>query len=68
MKILLSYGAHAKEAIPELQKIGDYFEREEKDFPRDLMLMKARSVRETIREIESATETPELIRIQEAKF
>jgi hypothetical protein len=68
MKILLSYGAHAKEVIPELQKIGDYFEKEEKDFPKELMLMKARSVRETIHAIESATDRPELIRIQKAKL
>lgn len=68
MKILLSYGAHAKEVIPELQKIGDYFEKEEKDFPKALMLVKARCIRETIRAIESATEKPELIRIQETKL
>lgn len=68
MKILLSYGAHAKAVIPELQALGDYFEKEEKDFPKDLMLMKAKSVRETIRAIEAATEKPELIRIHETKF
>jgi hypothetical protein len=64
MKVLLSYGTHAKSVIPELSKIGDYFEKEEKDFPRELMLRKARCVRETIRAIEAATETPELVRIQ----
>ena len=63
MKILLSYGVHAKEAIPELQKVGDYFEKEEKDFPKQLMLMKANSVRETIAAIEAATERPELIHL-----
>jgi hypothetical protein len=63
MKILLSYGAHAKEVIPELQKVGDYFEKEEKDFPEELMLMKAKSVRETIAAIEAATAKPELVHL-----
>jgi hypothetical protein len=64
MKILLSYGAHAKSVIPELTKIGNYFEKEEKDFPKNLMIMKAKCVRETIRAIEASTDTPELIRIK----
>jgi hypothetical protein len=63
MKILLTYGTHAKAVIPELQKIADYFEKEEKDFPKPLMIMKATEVRETIRKIEASTETPALIRI-----
>jgi hypothetical protein len=61
MKILLSYGTHAKAVIPELKKIANYFENEEKDFPRHLMIMKAKCVRETIREIEASKDTPELI-------
>ena len=64
MKILLTYGTHAKSVIPELTKLGDYFEKDEKDFPKNLMLMKAKSVRETIEAIEAATETPELIRLK----
>ena len=64
MKILLSYGAHAKEVIPELTKIANYFEKEEEDFPRDLGLMKAKSVRETITAIEAATDSPALIRLK----
>jgi hypothetical protein len=64
MKILLSYGTHAKSVIPELTKIGDYFEKEEKDFPKNLMIMKAKCVRETIRAIEASTDSPELIRIK----
>lgn len=63
MKILLNYGTHAKEVIPELTKIANYFEKEEKDFPPELMKMKAQSVRETISAIEASTQTPELIRI-----
>ncbi len=61
MKILLSYGAHAKAIIPELAKIGDYFDKDEKDFPRQLMTMKAKCVRETIAAIEASTEAPALI-------
>ncbi len=64
MKILLSYGTHAKAVIPELTKIANYFEKDEKDFPRELMLRKAKCVRETIRAIETSTDTPELRRIQ----
>jgi len=63
MKILLSYGTHAKAVIPELHKIADYFEKDEKDFPKKLMIMKATELRETIRKIEASTDTPELIRI-----
>jgi hypothetical protein len=64
MKILLSYGTHAKSVIPKLIKIANYFEKEEKDFPKELMLRKAKCVRETIRAIEAATDTPELSRLQ----
>ena len=63
MEILLSYGANAKPVIPELNRIADYFEKDEKDFPQHLMLMKAKCVRETIRAIEAATDKPELIGI-----
>ena len=64
MKILLSYGAHAKGVIPELTKIANYFEKEEEDFRRDLGLMKAKSVRDTITAIEAATDSPALIRLK----
>ena len=67
MKILLTYGTHAKVAIPELTKIANYFEKDEKDFPPHLMRMKAKSVRETISAIEASTEAPELIRLKEDK-
>ena len=63
MKILLSYGTHAKAVIPELTKIANYFEKDEPDFPRALMKQKAKSVRDTILAIEASTETPELIRL-----
>lgn len=61
MAILLTYGTHAKSAIPELTKIANYFEKDEKDLPPKLMVMKATCVRETIAAIEAATETPQLI-------
>jgi hypothetical protein len=64
MKILLSYGAHGKAVIPPLTKIADNFEEDEQDFPKNLMLVKARSVRETIAAIEASTDRPELIRIK----
>ncbi|MCX6877828.1 MAG: DUF6288 domain-containing protein [Verrucomicrobia bacterium] len=64
MEILLSYGAHAQSVIPELTRIADYFEKDEKDFPRNLMLMKAKCVRETIRAIQASTDKPELIGIK----
>lgn len=64
MKILLTYGTHAKTVIPELTKIANYFEKDEKDFPKKLMLMKAESVRKTIAAIEASTDTPELIHLE----
>ena len=63
MKILLSYGAHAKTVIPELTKIADYFEKDEPDFPKELMRIKAKSVRETIRAIKASKDSPQLIRL-----
>ncbi|MBN8246448.1 MAG: hypothetical protein J0L84_03280 [Verrucomicrobia bacterium] len=64
MEILASYGTHAKSVVPDLIRIADYFEYEEKDFPRDLMLRKARCVRETIVVIEASTDAPELGHLQ----
>jgi hypothetical protein len=64
MEILLGYGTHAKSVVPELTRIAHYFEKDEKDFPKELMLRKAKCVRETIRAIEAATETPELSRLK----
>ena len=64
MKILLTYGTHAKAVIPELTRLGDYFEKDEKNFPKNLMLVKAKSVHETIAAIEAATDSPELINLR----
>ena len=65
MKILLSYGTHAKAVIPELTRIANYFEKEEPDFPRQLMRQKAKTVRETIASIEASTNSPSLIRLNQ---
>ncbi len=67
MKILLTYGTHAKVLIPELMKIAHYFEKEEKDFPRALKRMKAKSVRDTMTAIEASTDAPKLVQIQQEK-
>jgi hypothetical protein len=62
--ILLTYGAHAKPFIPELRKTADFFEKDEKSFPKHLMLQKANTVRDAIRAIEAAEEKPALILIR----
>ena len=64
MKILLSYGTHAKTVVPELTRLADYFEKDEPDFPANLKKQKANSVRQAIRDIEATTESPELSRIK----
>jgi hypothetical protein len=64
MKILCSYGARAKPAVPELNRIADDFAKGEKDFPKQLSLQKAAAVREAIRVIETSNENPELIRMR----
>jgi hypothetical protein len=64
MKILLTYGTHAKGVVPELAKIAHYFEKEEQDFPPQLMLQKAAAVREAIAAIEAATDSPALIHLE----
>lgn len=64
MKILLSYGTHAKAVIPELTALANYFEKDEPNFPKELMKRKAQSVRDTIRAIEASTDSPDLIRLK----
>ena len=43
--------------------LADYFEKDEKDFPRELMKRKARAVRDAIVAIENATDLPKLVRM-----
>ncbi|MHB0958706.1 MAG: DUF6288 domain-containing protein [Pirellulaceae bacterium] len=64
MKVLLVYGAHAKSTIPELERIADYFENDEVDFPRHLGLEKAAFIRETIHAIKASEAYPELTCIE----
>jgi len=65
MEILLSYGTHAKAVVPELTELANYFEKDETDFPEQLMKQKAKCVRDTIRAIVASTETPKLIRLNQ---
>jgi hypothetical protein len=64
LQILQSYGAHAQAGIPELLRTADFFENDERDFPKKLSRQKAESVRDAVRAIQAATERPTLIRIQ----
>ena len=64
LKILLSYGTHAKPTVPALTRLADTFSKGEKAFPKNLSLQKEKDVRDAITAIEASTETPELIRIK----
>ena len=63
MDMLKKYGAHGKRVIKELESVANYFENEEKDFPRRLSLDKAKAVRDTIAYINASTEKPPLIHL-----
>jgi hypothetical protein len=63
-KILVSYGAHAKAVVPELERIAADFAKGEPDFPRHLSVQKAAAVRGAIQQIQASNDGPELIRIQ----
>ena len=67
MKFLRLYGTHARRVIPKLEAVANYFEHEEKDFPRNLGLRKVQTVRDTITFIRGTTETPTLIELPESK-
>lgn len=60
LRILQTYGAHAKDFIPELREIAATFDKGEKGFPGHLSKDKARMVREAIKAIEAATDLPPL--------
>jgi hypothetical protein len=49
---------------PEMRTDASEARLQVKGFPKDLMLVKAKSVRDTIAAIEASTDTPELIRIE----
>ena len=61
---LVTADARQMATTAELERIADYFENDEENFPRQLSLQKARLVRETIRAIEASDEYPELICIE----
>jgi hypothetical protein len=61
MDMLMTYGAHGKRVTSALNAVADYFENEEKDFPKRLSLGKAKIVRETVAAIKASKEKPELI-------
>lgn len=61
MKMLESYGAHAKRVTSQLEATARYFESEEANFPKKLSRDKAATVRASIRKIEASTSFPKLI-------
>ncbi len=64
LKILVSYGTHAKSTIPALTQLADTFSKGEPAFPKNLSLQKEKDVRDAIVAIEASTETPTLIKIK----
>jgi hypothetical protein len=59
MKSLKSYGAAAKDLLPELRELAAYC-RNERDFPDDCKRKKTAAVEDAIKAIEEATEQPQL--------
>jgi hypothetical protein len=64
LRILHTYGAHAKPFIPELQKIAKSFDQGEEGFPGNLSKQKAEMLREAIKTIEASQERPQLNRLR----
>lgn len=65
LEILRSYGAHAKDTIPELKKLAAHFAAGKPDyFPEHLSQRKARDVRKTIEFLEKTEKRPKLISIK----
>ncbi|MFK7851493.1 MAG: DUF6288 domain-containing protein [Akkermansiaceae bacterium] len=65
LKVLRSYGVHAKRTIPELQELADNFAAGKPSyFPKHLSKNKAQYVRETIEFLEKTEDRPELINIK----
>ena len=63
IKLIKVYGVHAKRVIPQLETIIKYFEKEEKDFPRNLSLDKAKAIQQLILEIKKSSENPVLTKL-----
>jgi hypothetical protein len=64
LKILHTYGSHAKPFIPELLEIARTFDKGEEGFPGHLSKQKAQMLREAVKTIEAAQEGPVLTRIR----
>jgi HEAT repeat protein len=64
LRILASYGVHAKAAIPALKAAAENFDKGEVDFPKHLSQGKAADVRKAIAAIEAATDKPELRKLR----
>ena len=64
LKILLSYGANAKSAIPHLRETAAGFDKGEENFPKHLSVQKAAALREAIASIEASEEKAELRKLR----
>lgn len=64
LEVLVTYGAEAQRAVPQLRETAASFDQGEKNFPIQLSKQKARDVRKAIKQIETATDRPSLKRIK----
>jgi hypothetical protein len=64
LKVLETYGTHAKATIPRLSAHADTISKGEVDYPKHMSLQKAQAIRDTIGRIEASTETPQLKKIE----
>jgi hypothetical protein len=64
LRLLHTYGAHAKPFIPELRKIADSFDRGEVGFPGHLSKLKAQMLRDAVTTIEASKDRPQLTRLR----
>jgi len=64
LKILLSYGANAKSAVPHLEETAKIFDAGEKNFPKHLSVQKAAMLREALAAINASTEMPDLRKLR----
>ena len=63
LEILALYGAQAQRVIPHLRETAAMFEKGETDFPKHLSKQKAEAVRDAITKIETASDRPDLKRL-----
>ena len=64
LKLIESYGVHARRVIPSLKETAEYFEKYEEGFPKKLSIGKAADVRKSIEKIMSLTNKPDLIKVK----